>query len=176
MNTIEYFVEYHPYWINKTEGIKNPAFDRNSSCILDLKKGNIFAINYFADMILEHFNKKWENCCCMEVPSHDPMNTSNPMQKVIKKICSACNLNDYSGSLIRCKKIDKLSTGGIRNIDIHLGSIKLSDKINVFEKNILLLDDVTTTGGSLKACYQILVENGANNVFPVALAQTVREI
>lgn len=173
--SIKYLTEYHPYWIYDIEGkTRNPNFDKNSSNILDLKKGNMYAINYFADLLVEHFDEKWKNCYCMEVPSHDPANTSNPMQEVIKKVCSSCILKDCSGSLIRHKKIDKLSTGGNRNIINHLDSINLSNKINVFGQSILLLDDVTTTGNSLLACSQILLNNGAKNVFPVALAQTVR--
>lgn len=39
--------------------------------------------------------------------------------------------------------------------------------------NILLFDDVTTTGTSLNATREILYENGANKVVCIALGKTV---
>lgn len=40
---------------------------------------------------------------------------------------------------------------------------------------VLLMDDITTTGNSLYACKDILLENGAETVEMFALGKTVRD-
>ena len=41
-------------------------------------------------------------------------------------------------------------------------------------KNILLIDDVITTGATVSACARLLRQGGANKVFPISIARTKR--
>ena len=171
---ISYITEYHPYWLDRSSCERNPAFDDNSNKLLRLKENRVYAINYFENLLNEVYQENWDGCACMEIPSHDPHNSCNPVQIIIKKIVNNHNLFDYSGSLIRTKMIEKLSKGGRRDIGIHLSSMALRENVDIEDKKILLLDDVVTTGNSLIAACKILFCHGAKEVFPLALARTVR--
>jgi len=45
----------------------------------------------------------------------------------------------------------------------------------VFQKSILLVDDITTTGATLVSCAETLLEQGASQVFGLTLARAVLE-
>ena len=75
--------------------------------------------------------------------------------------------------LQRTKSIDKLAYGGCRDRQVHMKTISTVDSINVDGDIILLMDDVTTTGNSLYACREILMEKGAKTVKMFALGKAV---
>lgn len=64
----------------------------------------------------------------------------------------------------RCwtKEIEKLATGGNRNINIHFGSIEVNPNVSISGEVILVVDDVTTSGNSLYACRDILLKHDAS--------------
>ncbi len=169
---VRYFVDYHPYY-----GGRNPKFDERSAAILEFKKGKppstilLFAIN-----IQKQFDPVWNNCCCVAVPSSDSSKTCTPVHIMIKTLITLVkSLQDGSDVLVRTKTIRKLSWGGKRDISVHLDSIDINpnSSIDVSGKDVLLIDDVMTTGNSLLACESKLIAAGANRVFFLTLAKTV---
>lgn len=75
--------------------------------------------------------------------------------------------------LRRFKTIDKLSQGGNRSIEQHKNSIDIKYKKAIPRRHFIIIDDVTTTGNSLEACRQILLDNGAESVRCVAIGRTL---
>lgn len=75
--------------------------------------------------------------------------------------------------LQRTKSIDKLAYGGCRDRQVHMKTISTLDSIDINGDIILLMDDVTTTGNSLYACREILMEKGAKTVKMFALGKAV---
>ncbi len=69
----------------------------------------------------------------------------------------------------------KLATGGRRDKDIHLRIIGTLEEMDITGDVVLLMDDVTTTGNSLIACKEILINNGAKTVEMFALGRAVRD-
>ena len=96
------------------------------------------------------------------------------LDKLVSSLASKKNRNDVSMCLERVKKIKKLSARGDRSPEVHFGSIEVRNKELIDQKNILLIDDVTTSGNSLKACRELLLRGGAYRVKMLALGKTVR--
>ncbi len=77
--------------------------------------------------------------------------------------------------LQRKQPIAKLAGGGNRDKGVHYRSIGTLDAMDVSGDIVLLMDDVTTTGNSLIACRDILLEHGAKTVEMFALGRAVRD-
>ena len=65
--------------------------------------------------------------------------------------------------LRRTETIDKLAYGGNRNKEIHMKTISTIEDVDISGEIVLLMDDVTTTGNSLYACKEILLQHGAKS-------------
>ena len=87
-----------------------------------------------------------------------------------QKLSEHYNKRSYADVLQRYKTIPRLSDGGIRNIGVHINSIRINSKYNVENKNFILLDDITTSGSSMAAAHQILKIAGARKVTCLALS------
>ena len=67
------------------------------------------------------------------------------------------------------------------SFNTRINNVKSAFKINpkflneIFDKNILLIDDVITTGSTIDACTKTLLRSGASNVFVLTLAMTVKK-
>ena len=60
-----------------------------------------------------------------------------------------------------------------RSIDVHLKSIRVENRELIQGKQVLVLDDVQTTGNSLQACLQLITEAGAAIARSLSIANTV---
>lgn len=56
---------------------------------------------------------------------------------------------------------------------VELESISVNPNMTVEGDVVLIVDDVTTSGASLEACRNILLEHGARRVAMLALGQSV---
>jgi predicted amidophosphoribosyltransferase len=164
VNMIENYGIYHPY-----HGGRNELFDGFSSKILELKENNILAVNHFFNLLKNYFD---EDYTITVVPSHDPLKTTSGLKTLAQKLATFNNWTDATSCLIRTKKIGKLAHGGNRSIDVHLNSIRVNNANLIRGKNVLVLDDVTTSGNSLLACKKLLKEASALNIRTFAIAKT----
>ena len=55
---------------------------------------------------------------------------------------------------------------------IHFKTIRVNSSHIFKDRTVLLLDDVTTTGNSMHACSQLLMQNGASKLFKLSIWKT----
>jgi predicted amidophosphoribosyltransferase len=164
--TLLYHGSYHPY---RRYGETNPSFNAYSALLLDLKDNKIRAIEHFREFLQKRVA---EDVPIAVVPSHDPAKTTSGLRTVAQRLAAADRI-DATGCLVRTKRVDKLAHGGDRSIEVHLASIEVRDAHLFQGMNVLLLDDITTTGNSLEACCRLLLEAGAARVQKLAFGKTV---
>lgn len=163
------YSNYHKYWLDRERKIKNPLFDVFSGKILDLKEKDPRAIRYFFQLLDPEILPDVSICI---VPSSNADNTDSGMAQLGEMLANNGRKNKVY-FLQRTESIPKLAAGGNRNIDIHLRTISTASEMNVTDDIVLLMDDVTTTGNSLYACKEILLQAGAGTVEMFALGKAI---
>lgn len=163
-----YLNNYYPYW--NVDRTRNSDFDDHSNQILELKKGNAYAINHFYQIIDKMINKNVTICV---VPSSDSANLQSGIRDLAQRLASNQRF-DATHCLRRHITIPKASHGGPRNIQVHKDSICVDHNYLIKGKEILLLDDVATSVSSINACGQLLIEAGARKVVKLVLGYTTR--
>lgn len=163
------YSNYHKYWLDKERNIKNPLFDVFSGKILDLKEGKLSAIRYFYDLIDAEICRDVTVCV---VPSSDASKLVTGIGMLAEMLARNGRV-DKVYFLGRDRNIDKLALGGRRDQQIHMQSISTVQEMNIMGDIVLLMDDVTTTGNSLYACKEILLQAGAEHVEMFALGKAI---
>jgi hypothetical protein len=165
-NDITTYGYYHPY-----RGGQNPLFDSFSANILDFKNNKESAVEYFFKLLIKIDFANTE--VIVIIPSHDPIKKMSPVKILAQKLAKHFGWIDGTECLVRKYKIDKLAYGGNRDINTHLQSLKVVSQSLIARKNILVLDDVTTSGHSLQAGKKLILDSKAKSVKLYALAKTV---
>lgn len=185
---IYYLWDYHPL-SRKVNGHKeeNDKFDNVSELLLRLKEGDNVAIEFIYEILksrIEQMIKKnvflLGNRCAV-IPSSNCKNKRTPMHYIIEKLCSTLVFNILPflkvmlrfdlNALVRFSSIQKLAYGGSRDINVHLNSIFCESR-DISYSDVILFDDIVTTGNSMSACYKILKANNAINITCISLAKT----
>ncbi|WP_310486386.1 phosphoribosyltransferase family protein [Chamaesiphon sp. VAR_69_metabat_338] len=167
---------YHPKYNHYKDVYEdNCYFNEFSQYILNLKNGDINAIIYFKNILSNLMED--EEIAIVTVPPHRAGESSG-----IQKLAS-CLVQDNKKYIdaIRClerfKTVPKSSQNlGSRNEHAHLDSIRMSNSSSIEDKNVILLDDVITTGSSTNACRKIISKRGAKEVKIVCLGKTIRQV
>jgi predicted amidophosphoribosyltransferase len=167
-NGIYYIGSYYPI----SKGDSSDHSSRNfTTKILALKKG--YEIDYFAYLLESEYLDLNSQICIAVIPSHDPNKLESGVTLVARKLARNRNIFNAIGCLRRTVNKGKLSSGKDRSLKINLDSLEVANSSLIENKNILLLDDVTTTGNSLRAGELLLKESGASSIVLLALARTV---
>lgn len=174
---------YHPYW--SAPGERNTACDRISKLMMDFKKEDAsnhqYAVSYFSELAIKELAKyRFQDgsdfvsrpFLVAIVPSHTKGRVSPALVTVAENIVKAYPKGIVKLCLERTVTVPSAHLeGGDRSIDGHMDSIEVNDD-NFEMRNVLLMDDVKTTGGSMSACYHLLMKAGAEKVLRLALLET----
>lgn len=112
-----------------------------------------------------------QNIVIAVVPSHDPAAGISGIHQLAQALARQSRI-DATECLVRFRKIPKLATGGSRSVARHMSSIRVEHPEIIQGREVLLLDDVTTSGNSLVACRLLLLKAGAARVKYMALGRT----
>jgi phosphoribosylpyrophosphate synthetase len=155
---------YHP-----RRGGSNPDFDEQSMQILSLKARNRQVIASYCRIVDPLLG--WDFAIAV-VPSRDSARIGSGIGD-LAQLLAGPGRTDATSCLVRHTTIPKLACGGDRKLEVHLSSIRVDKAHLIRGREVLLLDDITTTGNSFRACRILLEQNGASLVKCLALAETV---
>ena len=171
------FGDYHPKHQKKYK-----EMDPFSIRILNIKKdGNdmpdeyhedwMHDCRYFSNGLSSILSKKNELVICV-MPSHTEGYSTSGVRMIAKLLLSA-NIIDGTELLTRVYDIPEKSIGGLRDFNSEICSLSVNNSELLLKQQVLLLDDITTTGTSLWAGKEILLNAGAELVAMYALGKTV---
>jgi len=172
--TIYFLVDYHPYRIL---GERNPNFDTASGKILDIKYDRDPGYNFFEPLVVDFVRsiiRKRDIDGIAMIPSHEKGKYSNSICRLIEAASIELGIEDFHLALKRTETIIKSTMGGERSIANHIRTIKPALEL-IRGKNILLMDDVVTTGSSMLASKFILMKSKASSVTCISLARDFME-
>lgn len=93
----------------------------------------------------------------------------NRFQTILEKVCEKCGIDNY-GTFLKCIK-DYPPQKGLsaeeRRTNIH-GAFSIEGDIH--GKKIIIVDDIISTGSTLRECVEVLKMGGAEEVYALALA------
>ncbi|RBW83030.1 hypothetical protein DS960_22815 [Escherichia coli] len=175
---------YHPY---KYLGERNPRCDDISRLMMDFKneghRNYQRAINRFSQLAIEtvrglripgrpHEYFVEHPFSIAVVPSHTAGRVSPALIEVAERIVRVYRCGDVNCCLERFRSVPSAHReGGDRSITGHMSTIRVIGG-NLHGRNVLLLNDVKTTGGSLSACFYLLESAGAGVIIPLSLLKT----
>ena len=158
-------VFFYDYYEPSSGGYAN-AFSRLIWAYKD-KMGN--AIEAVTKIFIQVFNKDFTITC---VPSSMVGNIS-ALPQVIKRLPQGYNIIDATSCLERVQSIQSAHHGGTRSAFLHKETIQLKNKELIEGKNVLLFDDIVTTGSSMSACCDILRQANPKSIVCFCLGRTV---
>lgn len=133
-----------------------------------LNAGRKWALRRFAeklDAVLA------ENIALAVVPSHDPFLDDPPVRQLARLLCEDRQRTDATGCLARTQKIQRIVFGGPSYRTLHRDTIEVRQIELLRGRTVLLLDDITRSGASLRACGELLKDAGASEVQCLALGR-----
>ncbi|MDM5128629.1 phosphoribosyltransferase [Aeromonas salmonicida] len=149
--------------------------------------GHQRSITYFGKMLIdkvEQFNRRGSSGQLIPlldssvqiaiVPSHKMNRISPALIAIAEMVAVKYNKTVIFQPLLR-RTVDVLSAhkdNGDRSIEHHMRTIRVvTDNLRP-NMPVFLIDDVTTSGGSMSACYHLLEQAGASEIYPIALLET----
>lgn len=174
--------EYHPY---RVQGQVNPNCGWVSRLMMDFKRAGSpnhrRAIDYFENLLVRRINSisvgssplADSEAIVTVVPSHSRGGISPSLEELASRICRRFLTFTHEQILTRHTTVASAHReGGVRSVATHTGSISVTNRMQVLHRQIIVIDDVTTTGSTLTACDHLLRDANARLVVPIALLET----
>lgn len=172
-NCFEKFDTYfHSFSVDNTKAMAIYKYDEQMKQLLYQFKG---CFDYeLKDIFLERYKWylriKYYGYTLVGAPSHIDDNNERGFNHV-KEIYSQLKL-PFLDILIKNSKEKQTDLNYEKRQNIK-DKITIENGINLFNKKILLVDDVFTTGATIKACIKLLKQNGAKKIKVLVLAKTI---
>lgn len=146
--------------------------------ILNLKyKKDFSAGDILSDLLSDYIrdNIEYDNCILSYIPLSKKSKKKrgfNQCEYIAKKVSEKLNI-EVIEVLIKYKDTAEQKTLNKHDRDKNVkGAFKIKKGISISGCNIILIDDVTTTGSTMKEAYKILQENSAKSIKLLTLAKS----
>jgi competence protein ComFC len=127
---------------------------------------------YYLELFERNFNERFDFIIPVP-PDKERKREFNPILEIARILSKKSGIKLHSRNLVKVKKtppqVGLSKAERIRNLD---GAFKLKDPKKIKNKKILLIDDVFTTGTTIKKCSSVLKRKGAT-VNAMTLARSV---
>ena len=174
-----YMFDFEPY-----RGGQNPNHYGDSQTLNYMKMGGLRDQQREADFrskILRWLKRELydlESVVIAIAPGHKANpNPAGFMHDIIGQLLVDPSLNVIDGRqlLIRTKTVSKQSqTPGMRSEDTHRGTIEIIDHVDNTGKVVVILDDIWTSGCTLRVCEEVMLATNPNEVKFFAIGKTVQ--
>ena len=104
------------------------------------------------------------------VPGHSPESAPNFLHAIVDGIISETTITKTL--LHRISKVPKATSTGIRCQALHEQTIAITDPESVADKVVYVIDDIETSGATLRACRKLMMDAGAAQVKLLAVGKT----
>jgi len=138
--------------------------------IIELKWGMEEAIEFFLSILCA---APLPRAPIAIVPSHRSDRLITGLSRLARRYAATTEITDATTCLERFESIPKMAYGGHRDERMHFESLRVINPSLIKDQDVLLLDDVVSSGCSLRAGKALLLAAGARSVQPVALARTL---
>lgn len=127
-----------------------------------------------------YFDAESRNWCSIAVavmPSHLKGMYGEKLLAMAEELVWEFDFRDATDLIQRTKDKVKSTDGGWRDVEAHLETLGLARPVDEDVDIFIILDDITTSGSSLEAAKQLLVEGGADErcVIKMAIAKTMHD-
>ena len=162
----------------RLDEISNKAFGRDWKFQLD-------DIKHIVPVPLHECHTEYcsKACRCIELdtPHTKAPVFANGLASMIRKKRNRKDCHSYEDVLVRVQRSDpyrkqhgKKSRLASAKQDYKIAEYIVKNNDLIKDEDILLIDDITTTGGTVDACSRLLVDNGAKQVIILCAAKTAR--
>ncbi len=128
----------------------------------------------FVGQKLNDIIKSWSPDLLMPIPLHHLKKAErgyNQSFYLAKGISSACNIPVKKNSIRRKRFTPSQTQLNLKQRKENMeGAFSINNNVSLHDKNIILVDDVITTGSTISECGKILKEAGAKNVYAITSA------
>ncbi len=153
----------------------DPAHDRYSDLLLSLKDRSDTVITAFADFVAAELpyvlDASYSLC---SVPSSSRNGGVSAMGELLGNLAAKGRAVNVTSCLYRSESITPAHRGGKRSVALHRRTIGIQNVHLIRGRQILLFDDIYTSGASMQACCEILQGAGAASVSGIVLGRTQR--
>ena len=162
---VHHLITYFP----KSSGKANADTNR----VLAYKNGNHQAIAHYESMLWDYISPRLNDyTLIMAIPSSQAGKV-NTITRTCRDLSRKSPwLIDATEMICKTQSHDSFCRTGKRDAQVLAQSIVISSEVT--DHNILLLDDVTSTGTSASVCVTLLLDAGAASVTCICIAQTAK--
>ena len=172
---ILYLYDYYPVRYEEHKGV--------SERILAFKNGDDEAVRQFASEMKEAMDEKYKgymdklsNTIVCVMPSHEAGQYSKGLTRLAAYLAFTYGMIDGVHLIKRKITHDKIATGGDRSVQNQIETLEISTDYSIAGKDIVILDDVTTTGNSIEAVRRLLYQHNVGKIYAQTLGKTHNDI